>query len=286
MRSPVPVLAQDARHLTVFQRHPHRGTTGSEQADRAGVAGRHRRRLNAKREQSLHGGGPSDPRGASRLRSGGEPARALSTYTAAERRERLERQWEYGGHGMSYVLFSGRSDESRREQGRVGVHPGEDSGQDCRSGTGLANAHEIPIGTRRLILEIGYYEAFNQHNVTLVDVLEDPILEITEKGVRTAKSHHDIDLLIIATGFPLSWVCLRTRGIRNDKGETPKDVWAHGPRALWADDPGVPESLPPTNAGSPSVWGTPCFSMRSSVTGSQTASVTWIDAGMGPSRHR
>lgn len=113
-----------------------------------------------------------------------------------------------------------------------------------------------PIGTRRLILEIGYYEAFNQHNVTLVDVLEDPILEITEKGVRTAKSHHDIDLLIIATGFRAFLGPLEDAGIRNDKGETPKDVWAHGPRTLFGlMTPGFPNLFHPTNAGSPSVLG-------------------------------
>ncbi len=251
----VPVLAQDARHLTVFQRHPHWGIPAQNKPTEPGLQDAIARELDAKREQSLHGGGPSDPRGASRLRSGGEPARALSTYTAAERRERLERQWEYGGHGMSYLF----ADEATNPVANEAVSEfirGKIRDRIVDPVLAEQMSPRYPIGTRRLILEIGYYEAFNQHNVTLVDVLEDPILEITEKGVRTAKSHHDIDLLIIATGFRAFLGPLEDAGIRNDKGETPKDVWAHGPRTLFGlMTPGFPNLFHPTNAGSPSVLG-------------------------------
>lgn len=113
-----------------------------------------------------------------------------------------------------------------------------------------------PFGTRRLILEIGYYEAFNQDNVHLVDLLEEPISEITETGIRTAGSHYDLDLIVFAVGFDSFLGPLQAAGIRNEKGQTPKDVWSRGPRTLYGlMTPGFPNMFHPTNAGSPSVLG-------------------------------
>ena len=42
------------------------------------------------------------------------------------------------------------------------------------------------FGTRRVPLETGYYEAYNQDNVEL---LEAPIREITPTGIRTDDGH-------------------------------------------------------------------------------------------------
>src|SRR5262249_19727805 len=57
------------------------------------------------------------------------------------------------------------------------------------------------FGTRRVPLESGYYEVFNQANVTLVDVRETPIERITPDGVRTGDAEHRVDMLVYATGF-------------------------------------------------------------------------------------
>ena len=56
-------------------------------------------------------------------------------------------------------------------------------------------------GTKRPILDDGYYDTYNRENVTLVDLREDPIEEMTPAGVRTASGEHPIDLLVLATGF-------------------------------------------------------------------------------------
>ncbi len=57
------------------------------------------------------------------------------------------------------------------------------------------------FGTRRVPLESGYYEAFNQPNVELVDVTADPIERITEKGIKTRDQDYEVDIIIYATGF-------------------------------------------------------------------------------------
>ncbi|THU89662.1 cyclohexanone monooxygenase [Dendrothele bispora CBS 962.96] len=59
-----------------------------------------------------------------------------------------------------------------------------------------------PFGMKRPSLEQRYFEAFNQSNVTLVDVNETPIEEVTPKGVKTKDGkEYELDVLVLATGF-------------------------------------------------------------------------------------
>jgi cation diffusion facilitator CzcD-associated flavoprotein CzcO len=87
-----------------------------------------------------------------------------------------------------------------------------------------------PFGTKRPSLEQNYYEVFNQPNVTLVDTVEDPIIEITKSGVTTDQGEHQLDLLVIATGFDAVTGGLTQIDIRNTDGVSLKDYWAEGVR--------------------------------------------------------
>ena len=85
-----------------------------------------------------------------------------------------------------------------------------------------------PFGTKRPSLEQWYYEVFNQDNVRLVDVREDPIESITPGGVRTASTHHELDILVVATGFDAGTGGLTQIDIRARTGEPLADIWRHG----------------------------------------------------------
>lgn len=50
-------------------------------------------------------------------------------------------------------------------------------------------------------METFYYEAYNQPNVRLVDLLETPLEQVTEDGLRTSQEDFKFDMLIYATGF-------------------------------------------------------------------------------------
>ena len=57
------------------------------------------------------------------------------------------------------------------------------------------------FGTRRVPLETGYYEVYNQPNVELVDVNETPIERVTPQGIRTSAHEYEFDIIIYAIGF-------------------------------------------------------------------------------------
>ena len=58
-----------------------------------------------------------------------------------------------------------------------------------------------PFGTKRPSLEQWYYDMFNEDHVYLVDIKRSPIVRFTPTGVVTASNEHEIDVLILATGF-------------------------------------------------------------------------------------
>tara|TARA_R110001599_G_scaffold353859_1_gene600511 strand:- start:11549 stop:13168 length:1620 start_codon:yes stop_codon:yes gene_type:complete len=72
--------------------------------------------------------------------------------------------------------------------------------------------HEF--GTRRVPLETRYYETYNRDNVTLIDLNEDPIDHVDATGVVTRSGHHDVDILIFATGFDAGTGALTSVDIR------------------------------------------------------------------------
>ncbi|KAF2463895.1 FAD/NAD(P)-binding domain-containing protein [Lindgomyces ingoldianus] len=84
------------------------------------------------------------------------------------------------------------------------------------------------FGTRRVPLEGGYYEAFNQPNVTLVDINENPIKSIAENGIKTKDGDFEFDIIIYATGFDAVTGSFNAVDFKGIDGLKLKDVWNEG----------------------------------------------------------
>src|ERR1700722_6110303 len=126
------------------------------------------------------------------------------------------------------------------------------------------------VGSRRILIENAYFEKFNQDNVTLVSVKDDPIAEITPAGLRTASGRgYDLDMLIFATGFDSGTGAVRRIEIAGSSGETLNDKWAAGPVTyLGLMVNGFPNLFFIAGPGSPSI--------RSQVLVSIEQHVDWI----------
>jgi cation diffusion facilitator CzcD-associated flavoprotein CzcO len=88
------------------------------------------------------------------------------------------------------------------------------------------------FGTRRVPLESGYYEVFNQSNVRLVDVRATPIERITATGIRTSETDYAFDMIVYATGFDAITGAFDRIDIRGRAGQRLRDKWADGPRTF------------------------------------------------------
>lgn len=90
----------------------------------------------------------------------------------------------------------------------------------------------FPLGTKRPCLEIGYYEAFNRDNVSLVDVREDPIEHTTSNGITLRSGRaFELDALVFATGYDAVTGALVRMDIRGVGSRTLAEKWADGPVA-------------------------------------------------------
>ncbi len=81
------------------------------------------------------------------------------------------------------------------------------------------------FGTRRVPQESGYYEVFNQDNVELVSILDDPITRITPTGLEQADRSFEFDMIVYATGFDAITGAFDRIDIRGAGGERLKEKW-------------------------------------------------------------
>ena len=151
--------------------------------------------------------------------------------TAEERRRTFDERWNAGGFQLfidSYqdILFDRAANDTIAEYIRERIHErvSEPAVAD------LLAPKNYPYGTKRPPLETNYYEAFNQDNVSLVDIKSAPIEAITETGVRTAAAEYELDVIVLATGFDAMTGPLMKLGIVGRGGQKLADKWADGPR--------------------------------------------------------
>ena len=113
---------------------------------------------------------------------------------------------------------------------------------------------DYPIGTKRICVDTNYFAAFNRPNVTLVDVRADPIEAITPAGVRQGGRVYAVDDIVFATGFDAITGALTRVDIRGRNGLTLAAKWEAGPRTyLGLMTAGFPNLFMITGPGSPSV---------------------------------
>lgn len=85
-----------------------------------------------------------------------------------------------------------------------------------------------PFGCKRISLEKGYFEIFNQDNVDLVDLKTTPIEEITEKGIKTSEREREFDYIIMATGYDAITGGIKKIDIRGPSGTSISEKWEKG----------------------------------------------------------
>ncbi len=244
----IPIVAQQAKHLTVFQRtanyslpaNNHPMTADKEQAHKADYPARRKAAYDT--PFGIAGFPP--------------PTKSALEATEEERRDAYTKKWAEGGsisflYAYTDLLVNKDSNDTASEFVRERIRS---IVKDQRTAALLA-PNDHPIGTKRLCLDTNYYQTYNRDNVTLIDVRSDPIAEITETGVRTHDTEYGpFDALIFATGFDAMTGALLEIDIRVENGAMLKDKWAGGPTTyLGLMVSGFPNMFIITGPGSPSV---------------------------------
>lgn len=242
----IPVIAQQAEQLTVFQRTAQYTIPARNQpvepefvagikADYAGFRARNRLQPSA---QLSH-----IPR---------NDFSALSV-TEEERNRIFEERWQFGGFPfMGSFNDIGINPESNRAAAEFVRTKIREIVEDPAVAERLSPTHTI--GCKRIVLDSHYFETFNRPNVTLVDVNETPIETVTPNGLRTAEAEYQLDILVFATGFDAMTGTLLGMDIQGRSGLPLQKKWEAGPvNYLGLTIPSFPNFFTVTGPGSPSV---------------------------------
>jgi cyclohexanone monooxygenase len=243
----IPIIAEQAAQLTVFQRTPNfsipagNGPLSDEEAQvqKAGYPDLRAREWD------------SDVGICAKLAP--ETRKALEV-TAEEREAEYERRWAAGGlyFYCSFVDLLVDKDANKTltefAQRKIRAKIKDPAVAE------LLVPKDYPFGAKRICADTGYYETYNRDNVKLVDVKREPIRELVPEGLKVGDKVHELDIVIFATGFDAMTGTLLNIDIRGRDGKRFKDHWQDGPRSLYGIMPsGFPNLYITTGPGSPSV---------------------------------
>lgn len=249
----IPLIAEQAAHLTVMQRTPAYSIPARNQqlapeyvaSIKANYA--EFRRKNSLTRAALGGDTPTGPHGASEVNE-------------VERRAALEERWQKGG-----LLFLGAFNDAltNPESNRLIADFVRDKIRSTVRNPDTARklTPDDIIGCKRLCVDTEYYETFNRPNVSLIDLREQPIERFTANGlvVRSAtgsrsSEQYEFDAIVFATGFDAMTGAISKISITGRNGTMLHDAWSAGPvNYLGLSVHGFPNLFTITGPGSPSV---------------------------------
>jgi cyclohexanone monooxygenase len=157
--------------------------------------------------------------------------RTVNDVTPREHQKILEQGWERGGFRFIFETFDDIfTDEKSNEIASEFIRNKIRAIVDDPDTAELLCPKDYPLAGKRPPLGHFYYEAFNQDNVSLIDVSDTPISEVTRTGVRVGGADHQADIIVFATGFDAVTGSYGGIDIRGRDGVSLDEKWAAGPR--------------------------------------------------------
>ncbi len=249
-----PVIAQTARHLSVFQRTANYSVPARNHALDSETRNAYKRNAKAIREITRSNGNGHGWRV--------KDQKALET-PADERNAIYENAWQTGGlkfrAAFSDLLSSERANATAAEFIREKIRH---LVNDPETASSLADI-DHPYAAKRPPIDTHYFETYNRDNVELIDLRKTPISRISKNGIvchcvesdgSASQRHHELDVLVFATGYDAITGTLLRMDIRGRNNLKLCDAWSAGPRNhLGLQVAGFPNLFTITGPGSPCV---------------------------------
>jgi cyclohexanone monooxygenase len=241
----IPVIAEQAKHVVVFQRTPNFTLpAGNRPLTPEEIAEGHAKLAEQRKAAYDSMGGLSMAYNE----------KMVADLTPEERERELATRWNAGG----FAFLGAYADLMATQE--ANAYAAEFARREMRKRikdpkiADMLTPTDHPVGAKRLCLDTGYLETFNQPHVELVNVRANPIEGIVATGVKAGGKLYEVDAIVFATGFDAMTGALLSIDIRGRKGQSLRDKWAAGPRTyLGLGTAGFPNLFFVTGPGSPSV---------------------------------
>ncbi|ORX15452.1 cyclohexanone monooxygenase [Mycolicibacterium wolinskyi] len=241
----IPVIAEQAEQLYVFQRTPNYSVPAGNRPLSAAEVAEIKANYAERRRMSWRSGGGS-PHVA-------HPKLTMQA-TPEERREAFEKRWDLGGVLFSKTFSDQMINMEANEEARKFYEEKVRAVVDDPDVAELLIPTDHPIGTKRICTDSNYFQTFNRPNVKLVSVRKTPIESIDGTGINTSDAHYDVDAVVLATGFDAMTGALAKIDIVGRENHRLADDWAEGPRTyLGLGVDGFPNLFLVSGPGAPAV---------------------------------
>jgi cyclohexanone monooxygenase len=242
----VPIIAEQASELTVFQR-----TANFSIPARNAVLTEQERRWFRQKYPEIRRFAREEARNGIYTEM---PDRGALDDGDGERRTKYESRWSKGGLTFMSVYNNLALDKTANDTAADFVREKIAEIVKDPETAKLLQPNNHPIGSKRICIDTDYFATFNRPNVTLVDIKTHPIEEITANAVRAGGKDYEVDALVLATGFDAMTGSVAKIDIRGRNGQTLNQKWAEGPKTyLGLMSAGFPNLFIITGPGSPSV---------------------------------
>ncbi len=247
----IPVIAEQAAHLTVFQRTPNYTMPAANaplKEEFLAEAKRNYDNIRAEQRASQVGivGYGFGFGGAENV----EPTEEILKTSEAQRQLLVEEEGFLAIRRYADVAMDENANELACDMYRAQVSRMIDDPETAEA----LMPRGYPMGCKRPVIDTNYYETYNRDNVTLVDLRRGGIERITAAGVSTGQGDYEFDVLVYATGFDAMTGALGKIDIRGRQGTALTEYWEAGPRSyLGLQVAGFPNLFTVTGPGSPSV---------------------------------
>ena len=158
------------------------------------------------------------------------PSKSAFDVSDDERNDIYERAWQEGGQAMLFaftdLLINKEANKTAADFVRSKIMKIVSNKETAEK----LCPNDHPIGTKRLCLDSNYFETYNKENVSLIDISNHPIQEITDNGLITNNIEYLFDDLVFATGFDAMTGAVNAIEILNEKNISLKSIWSNGPK--------------------------------------------------------
>ncbi|MBF6210713.1 NAD(P)/FAD-dependent oxidoreductase [Nocardia puris] len=218
----IPLIAEVAEHLTVFQRTPNY------------VMPARNAELTPEQVEAIKSAYP-EIREECRHSPGGIPDRPATDrafdVSDEERRRRYERAYELSGfNGVGAEFADLLTDPEANRTASEFIHDKiREIVRDPATAELLVPKYH-PLGAKRSCFGTAYYETYNRPNVSLVSLRQEPIQTMTANAIVTAEGTYEVDAVVLAIGFDAFTGPLYGLNLTGASGRMLQEAWRDGVR--------------------------------------------------------
>lgn len=219
-----PVIAEQADHLTVFQRTANYSVPARNHL------------LTDEMRQELEDNHAENRRlilGSPIGMPFELPEKSALEVSDEERKETLDRLWGIGSFRFMFTSYNDIVLDPKANATVANYIEGKirDTVKDSAKADVLTEFNHY-VGTKRPPIDTNYYETFNRDNVSIVSIRANPIEEATATGLTLRnRDHYELDTIVFATGFDTVTGTLNKLNLRGRGGQSLVDKWQDGPSA-------------------------------------------------------